>query len=268
MQKKDIIHTMQQRIQASIGFFKRAGLYVQSSLPNRCLLCQQRIEQDAYQAWFPNSVLTGVCQTCLVSGLYQAESCLGCGKLLQVLQPYCGQCQKAQPMQVVAPCSYHQGLGELVSGIKYRQQCAPLNPLVDQLVKRINDLVLCGFIRLPQVLVPVPLHANRLQQRGFNQAWLIAKAISERLNIPLDDTCLTRVIDTQPQAGLDGVQRRQNCHQAFRLNNNVTYQRIGLIDDVVTTGTTINEISQLFSKQHIHVQTWCLARAEAPGLII
>ncbi|WP_434927492.1 ComF family protein [Shewanella sp. HL-SH5] len=253
--------------------------YIRRSLPNRCLLCQQRIEQQGYAKLFDGQVLTGVCQHCLVSGLYQTEVCLGCAKPLVQLQEYCGQCMASLPIKVIAPCSYHQGLGQLVSAIKYQRQIAALQVLAQQLAYRIQQLVKHGLIELPQVIIPVPLHSNRLRQRGFNQAWLIAKQLSTMLDLPLDDQFIFRLQDTQPQAGLNGKQRRDNCHQAFALMASLEpdlaselvpkqscYQHVALVDDVVTTGTTINEIAALLKQHHIASQTWCLARAEAPEL--
>ncbi|QIR16277.1 ComF family protein [Shewanella aestuarii] len=247
---------------------------IRLSLPNRCLLCQQRIEQQGYQQLFDQHVLTGLCQDCLISGLYQHDVCLGCAKPLTRLQPYCGQCMAIKPIKVIAPCSYHQGLGVVISAIKYQRQMAAVNVLADQLAQRILNLVSQQMIDLPQVLIPVPLHPNRLRHRGFNQAWIIAKRMSLILGIPLDDTLLIRVIDTASQAGLDGKQRRKNCYQAFALNHqaeanqqvHLRYQHVAIVDDVVTTGSTVNEIAALFATRHIACQVWCLARAEAPNL--
>ncbi|WP_299571281.1 ComF family protein [uncultured Shewanella sp.] len=242
------------------------------NLPNRCLLCRQDIPhyrpfQNELQGFEQQKPQTGICQYCLIAGLYQHEVCLGCGKGIQILQRYCGQCQRREPIMVVAPCSYHQGLGELISAIKYRQQCAPLHALVQVLAIRVMNLVARGIIQLPQVIIPVPLHVNRLKSRGFNQAWLIANILSQQLGIKMDDALLRRHLDTKAQAGLDGKARRLNCEDAFKLTQKITFQRVALIDDVVTTGTTINEISKLFTAEYVHVQCWCLARAEAPGLL-
>ncbi|MGX9460680.1 ComF family protein [Shewanella sp. A14] len=256
-----------QILRLCIKRIQRIRVALFSSLPNRCLLCQQRIDQTGYQQLFPNQVLTGVCQVCLASSLYQHEVCLGCGREISQLQTYCGLCLKHTPNVVVAPCSYHQGLGPLIAAIKYQQQCAPLNAITQQLACRIALLIKHGIIKRPQVLIPVPLHPHRLRQRGFNQAWLIAKELSLLTGIPLDDSCLIRVVDTAPQTGLAGKQRRKNCHNAFTLQKTIPYQRVALIDDVVTTGTTVDEIGLLFRSQYVHVQTWCLARAEAPGLL-
>lgn len=142
-----------------------------------------------------------------------------------------------------------------------------LPTLSQALVDRILALESMGLLQLPQVLIPVPLHKNRQRERGFNQAWLIADEIHRQLNIPIVIKGVKRILDTKSQAGLTGKQRRQNLSEAFTLIDDFPYQRVALIDDVVTTGTTAKEIARLFEKRHIHVQVWCLARAEAPGIL-
>ena len=101
-------------------------------------------------------------------------------------------------------------------------------------------------LRCLKAIVPVPLHQNRLKTRGYNQAWLIADRLSQQLQLPLIDDALMRIKDTPAQAGLDGKQRRRNIEHAFQLAENFPYQRIALVDDVVTTGTTVNEIAKCF----------------------
>ncbi|ASJ98334.1 MULTISPECIES: ComF family protein [Shewanella] len=227
-----------------------------ASLPNRCMMCHQRVVLPQ----------RGICLTCLHAGLYASPSCLGCGRLISVQTCYCGACMKSLPIKVVAPASYHDGLGEAVAAIKYQGQLAGLTPLVNALVQRIQALVEIEAITLPQVLVPVPLHPKRLRERGFNQAYLIASELGQALSLPVLPHALARICDTQPQAGLTGKQRRRNLAGAFSLMEDFDYQRIALIDDVVTTGTTVSEITKLFERRYIQVQVWCLARAEAPHL--
>ncbi|MGL5361218.1 MAG: ComF family protein [Shewanella sp.] len=228
-----------------------------ASLPNRCLLCHQSIGAPA----------TGICAVCLQASLYHGPICLGCGKSMVLELDYCGECQRRSPRKIIAPCSYHQGLGPWVAAIKYQGQLAALPVLCRALAARIRELEQRGLCNLPQALVPVPLHPNRLRARGFNQAWLIAKELSQLLQLPLVSDGLTRQQDTRPQAGLSGAQRRRNLHQAFVLDDDFSYQRIALVDDVVTTGTTVAEIASLFEARYVQVQVWCLARAEAPGLL-
>ncbi|MCG9720292.1 ComF family protein [Shewanella sp. Isolate7] len=235
----------------------RLRLLLAASLPNRCMICHQRVVLPQ----------RGICLTCLDAGLYSSPSCLGCGRTMSLQSAYCGTCMTTQPLKVVAPASYHQGLGETVAAIKYQGQLAGLSPIVQALVRRIHTLVAAEAISLPQVLLPVPLHPRRLRQRGFNQAYLIACELGQALSIPVLPDALVRISDTPPQAGLTGKQRRRNLAGAFSLSHGFEYQRVALVDDVVTTGTTAMEIAKLLEGRYIQVQVWCLARAEAPHLI-
>lgn len=247
---------------------KQIYLKARTSLPNRCLLCQQRIIQYGPSPWCIKQPVTGVCETCLSASLYQTEVCLSCAYPLTSLQAYCGQClksiSKTPPLKVIAPCSYHEGLGHVVSAIKYQKQLAGLQVLCEHLAYRINTLIEANIITRPQVLLPVPLHINRLQKRQFNQAWLIADRLSRLLDIPVDARSLSRIKDTSHQAGLDGHARRLNCLDAFSFNCEMQYHQVAIIDDVYTTGATTKAINKLLRQHNIGAQVWCLARAEAP----
>ncbi|WP_228730160.1 ComF family protein [Shewanella sedimentimangrovi] len=236
---------------------RRLGAWLSASLPNRCLLCHLSIPAEH----------TGLCDTCLASTLYQGPVCLGCGRGLLQESGFCGSCQRLDTLAVVAPASYHHGLGSVIAAIKHRQQLAPLAVLCQLLWQRAHRLSLLGLIQLPQVLVPVPLHPKRQRSRGFNQAWLIAAELARYSGLPLDDSLVSRCLDTRPQEGLDGKARRRNLANAFSLNRPCPWQRIALVDDVVTTGATAREIAALFRGSGVAVQVWCLARAEAPGLL-
>ncbi|MCL1099109.1 ComF family protein [Shewanella gelidii] len=185
---------------------------------------------------------------------------------MTIVQCYCGQCMKREPLKVIAACSYHQGLGPWIAAIKYQRQFAVLPPLIEALACRIKSLVSRGTIQMPQALLAVPLHSNRLHQRGFNQAVVIAKSLSKQIGIPLVEGVIKREKDTPAQAGMSGRQRRLNLRQAFSVQLSLPLQRVALIDDVVTTGTTVSEIHKLLAAQSIDVQIWCLARAEAPHI--
>lgn len=183
-----------------------------------------------------------------------------------MLAEYCGRCQQSCHLKVIAACRYHDGLGHWVGQIKYQAQFAVIEVMVDTLICRLHFLVKQGFIKMPQAIIAVPLHPKRLRKRGFNQAWLIAKTLSKKLQLPLLDDVIIRQANTLSQAGLSGTLRRKNLLNAFALIADISQQRVAIVDDVVTTGTTVSEISKLLSKQYIDAQVWCLARAEAPGL--
>lgn len=113
----------------------------------------------------------------------------------------------------------------------------------------------------PEVLLPVPLHQNRLQKRGFNQATELALFWSERFNITVDRKSLRRIKDTQSQSGLNARLRQQNTRGAFEYNN-PGYRHVAIIDDIVTTGSTITEITRLLHQEGVEfVEVWAVARA-------
>ncbi len=114
---------------------------------------------------------------------------------------------------------------------------------------------------LPELLIPVPLHPKRLRQRGFNQALEIAKPIAKHFKIPLDFIACRRIKNTKPQSHLSAKQRARNVRRAFQIVRPIKATHIALIDDVVTTGNTINELERLFQKNGVSkIERWCVAR--------
>ncbi|MBQ8636541.1 MAG: ComF family protein [Clostridia bacterium] len=89
------------------------------------------------------------------------------------------------------------------------------------------------------MLIPVPLHPNRLKERGFNQAELIAATLSERLSVPMYDDVLFRIRDTKRQMSLNRVERQKNVEGAFFADGIVAGKRIMLVDDIYTAGATV-----------------------------
>ena len=101
----------------------------------------------------------------------------------------------------------------------------------------------------PQVLVPVPIHRERRRRRGYNQAELLTRGLSARTGIPSDPRLLFRVRRTRVQASLDDRERRKNVKGAFAVRDDVCpYQRILLVDDIYTTGSTIDACAAILKK--------------------
>lgn len=122
---------------------------------------------------------------------------------------------------------------------------------------------------LPDLLLPVPLHATRLAQRGFNQALLIARHAAHPLRRPIEIDWLTRVRATQPQTALHAAARRQNVAGAFVVASHLRArlrQRkircVALVDDVMTTGATLDAARTVLLEAGVReVQLWSVARA-------
>ena len=107
------------------------------------------------------------------------------------------------------------------------------------------------------------MHPKRLKQRGFNQAAILTKLLARKLNIPYDLTSCQKIINTEPQASLDGEQRQKNLRKAFRCKP-LPYEHVTLIDDLLTTGCTANELALTLKKTGVkRVDIWCCARTIA-----
>lgn len=116
----------------------------------------------------------------------------------------------------------------------------------------------------PDLLIPVPLHAKRLRQRGFNQALLLCRKIFPTWRQKIDPHILERNIWTDPQTGLSGAERRRNVRNAFMVHRpeKIKHKKILLVDDVFTTGATVNECARILVKnQAAEVNVVTFARA-------
>jgi ComF family protein len=130
--------------------------------------------------------------------------------------------------------------------------------LTDQLIQRLNQT---AMLRVDAIL-PVPLHPGRLRQRGFNQALELARPIARQYRLPLLLNHVKRVKNTLEQSSLSGKERKTNLRQAFSLVKGINYPAIAIVDDVMTTGSTVEELSGLLKKNGVnYVEIWCLARA-------
>lgn len=113
---------------------------------------------------------------------------------------------------------------------------------------------------LPQLIVPVPLHSNRLKERGYNQSVEIARPITKALQIPIDLTP-RRIKITQAQATLSPHKRKLNVKNAFEARRRYDGLHIAVLDDVITTGHTIEEFCRTLKKAGAErIDVWCCGR--------
>ena len=113
----------------------------------------------------------------------------------------------------------------------------------------------------PQVIVPVPLHWRKQRMRGFNQAELLAEELSGYTGIPVDSKLLEKGKATRSQKKLDATERKKNLREAFRVVGNPSGKRILLIDDVYTTGSTMDVLSRALLEKgasHVFFLTLCI----------
>lgn len=185
----------------------------------------------------------------------------------------CPYCEAACPRPAPRPAPEHPGgpdatralfvyadpVDRLVTGLKFRGELACARVLGTLLARHIQ----AAATRPPQVLVPMPLHAARYRERGFNQAEVLAAHVAARTGVPLDTSLLQRVRATAPQTTLSAAQRRHNCAGAFTVRpGRHASARIALLDDVLTTGSTASAaIEALRAAGARHVELWVCAVA-------
>ena len=179
--------------------------------------------------------------------------CVRCANRLGDAEPgrTCGQCLAQQPAfdATLVAADYAAPIDQLVLQLKFggRLALAPwcARVLVDAVLAR-RDFV------LPTVLCPVPLGAQRLVERGFNQALEIAKPLAKSLGVPLWPRLAVRVLETRAQSTVAPSERRANIRNAFivapELLALVRGQHIGIVDDVMTSGHTLDELAATFKR--------------------
>lgn len=172
----------------------------------------------------------------------------------------CGACQKSPPHfdATSAPFSYAFPVAHLIQGLKYRHRL----PLAGWLA---NEIATC--ITSPRVdcILPLPLSAQRIKERGFNQAQEIARPLAQGLDLPLVPDACIRVLDSAPQASLPWKARQANVRHAFECRIDLTGKTIAVVDDVMTTGATLNEFARTLKLHGARrVENWVAART-LPG---
>ncbi len=242
---------------------KKIGQEIFSSLmellfPASCLACGQPAAQ------FSEIML---CRSCLTEVKLIGEPlCSCCGRPFHnnsAEDHLCGLCLKGDYHFDMARAlvHYRPPITTLISRFKYQGQtcCLKSFKAIQQELHGLTEL------KQPDLIIPVPLHIKRLQKRGFNQALLLARAFyPDHLRL-INFQVLERHRYTAPQTGLNGRIRRHNLKNAFRVieRKEVAGKSILLIDDVFTTGTTVNECAKALKRAGAkEVQVLTLARVD------
>lgn len=218
----------------------------QNLIPRSCALCGAQAEK------------IGLCDPCHAYLPYQASECCPVCAIPTTRNETCGQCLKQPPVfnHTLAAFTYAFPVNSLIHALKYSGNLALAGILADPLI------TLAGNHAKPDLLVPMPLHRNRLRERGFNQSIEIARIMSRRLDIPILSNGCERIRDTAPQAALNLKQRADNIRGAFACRQNMTGLSVAIVDDVMTSGATINELSKTLRAQGAEeISAWVVARA-------
>jgi len=167
----------------------------------------------------------------------------------------CGKCLKHAPSfdSTLSSFAYAFPIDKLVQAIKFSGRIALVNQLADTLSSRI--------VTHPDYIIAMPLHPMRLRERGFNQSQLIAQRLVKSLGVSLLTDVCKRTRNTTPQSSLPWQERGKNMRNAFTCVADLSGKHIAIVDDVMTTGTTIEELARtLREKGAIKVSAWVLAR--------
>jgi len=159
----------------------------------------------------------------------------------------CGSCSIARPSYDAARAAlvYEGHSRHLIHSLKYRYKTHMRRPLALMTADLLAAVVAEWQ---PDLMVPVPLHVRRLRSRGFNQAVLVAEVLAQSWRIPCDRRAMTRNRWTEPQITLSAEERRRNVKDAFSVAADVQGMSVLLIDDVFTTGSTVDECARVLKE--------------------
>lgn len=223
------------------------------TVPGLCWLCKMPL---ALSAW-------GVCSVCTRSLERRITTCPQCG--LPAANRYlpCGRCLKKPPpwSALVAVDDYVRPLSRLIHALKFSGQSSLALPLARLLLLAVLQARRTRALPKIDMVVNVPLYRLRHWRRGYNQSDLLCRPLARWLGCRYTASALTRVHATAVQHQLNARLRKRNLKNAFRLELAVNGLHIAIVDDVVTTGSTVAELSRLLLQSGAaSVQVWCLCR--------
>lgn len=229
-------------------------------VPAPCLLCRE-----------PTVAACGLCPRCDGAWVDSMPTmrCPVCAIRVPDAEGVCGDCLRhPKPYErVIAGLDYDASARALVHRLKFQRDTAGLDvllrPLVAAVVHRHGG---AGprAIALPEALVPMPIHAQRRRERGFNQARLMADRLGRRFSLPVCIQAVTRVKMSDPQSSLDATARRKSLRGAFVVTGRLP-ERVAIVDDVMTTGSTVESLALVLRKAGVReVVVWVAARTPRP----
>lgn len=223
--------------------------------PKFCCLCGYTSESD-----------TEICSLCYSTLPWINDRCYRCG--LRLKNPneaiYCERCQTKSPCfdRTCALFNYEPPINKMLTRLKFGKQLGIGRILAEILLKEAKATWYKNNT-FPEAIIPVPLHYKRLRKRGYNQALELVWPLKNKYSpVPILLKECTRVRNTLPQSGLNAEKRYLNLKGAFE----VKFQEppplhIAIVDDVITTGNTVNDLSLALKKTGVHqVDVWCIAR--------
>ena len=197
------------------------------------------------------------CDHCEYDFILDRTRCPICARNSSSGNP-CGSCLKHQPFftNTEVLFNYQYPGNHLIKAFKFNNRPELANIFAEKLTLKLNNAE-----PLPNALIPVPLHKYRQRERGYNQSLEFASSIGSLLGIPVNTTLCRRIINTERQSSLPMKTRKNNVKGAFKLNYTNPFNHAAIVDDVITTGSTVNELASLLKKSGCRrVDVWAIAR--------
>ena len=215
--------------------------------PPRCILCGAAGDQR------------DLCTACAADLPLNTDPCPICSIPLRLPGlPACGSCLLSPPpfQKTVAPLLYRYPVDALVRRFKFDGRLAVGRVLAELLADAVSEQP------RPDFIVPVPLHRKRLIERGFDQAAELARIVGRRLGVPVRRRVCRRICPTVSQSTLSRTERRVNLRRAFACRGELEGRSIAVVDDVMTTGTTVTELANTLLRAGAEtVDIWVCVRA-------
>ena len=223
---------------------------------NKCLQFGRALMPQSCQLCGAASAAQPLCSACLAELPWLSRSrCEVCAVTLPTGR-VCGACLDTPPRfeKIEAVFGYRYPVDTLVRVYKYHGRLALARVLGEMLAREVTSDV--------DVIVPTPLAARRLAERGYNQALEIARVIAAATGVRLLPNVCRKTVDTPPQASLPWKERARNVRRTFVCDAEFDGERVAVVDDVLTTGSTLNELARVLRKAGASsVRGWVIARA-------
>ena len=230
------------------------GIFIDCIFPRICPVCNDIVNKRGYD----------ICPGCARKLTYVGDAyCMRCGKPVGDDEEYCHDCAKGDHVydEGRAALVYDEYMSKSIYRFKYngKREFAGF-------YGRIMYERLAGMIRSWKidVIVPVPVHISKLRKRGYNQAYLLAKELSKRLKIPVNDRLVLRSAATAVQKELGAKERQNNLKKAFNVTQNVVeLDTVLIVDDIYTTGATIDAVARCLKGagvKNVYFVSLCIGR--------
>jgi len=240
-------------------FFLQHWLHflVKIILPYQCVLCLEISDQRR-----------DLCRQCQKELPTPLNTCQQCGVAFStsnsLIHRRCGQCISHSPNfdHAIVGFDYQTPIDGWLRQFKFHKKGLYARILAEIFLEKLVRVFETDPENRPQALVAMPLHWRRLAQRGFNQAYVIAKYLSRQLGVPIIKTSsVTRIKYTKAQSSLNLDSRKRNVQKAFSVQKLTQIEHVAIVDDIITTGNTVNELSKQLKIAGVHrISVWAIAR--------